>query len=108
MDPTVILTMSITDLAAALRSRRVTSVEVLQAFKTRCVEVDRACNAITCFVDEAETWAQEADEHIARTGEPVGPLHGVPFTVKDHYALKGYPVLNFRCKLPLTPFTRYL
>jgi amidase len=94
MDSAAILAMGVADLAAALRDRRVTSTEVLQVYKTRCVHVDRACNAVTCFVEEASGWAKEADEHIERTGEPLGPFHGVPFTVKDHYALKGYPVRN--------------
>lgn len=37
--------------------------------------------------------AEALDRHYADTGGgTVGPLHGVPCTVKDHFAVKGYPV----------------
>ena len=67
-------------------------METLAAYKERAEEVNYACNALTCWVAEAEDLAKEADAHLARTGKTLGPLHGVPCTVKDHYALKGYPV----------------
>jgi len=34
--------------------------------------------------------AREQDEYQASTGNTLGPLHGVPFTLKDSYAVKGY------------------
>ena len=67
-------------------------METLRAYKERAEQVDYACNALTCWVDEAEEQAEHADAYLARTGHTLGPLHGVPCTVKDHYALKGYPV----------------
>ena len=67
-------------------------METLQAYKERAEEVHFATNALTCWIDEAEDQAKEADAYLARTGKTLGPLHGVPCTVKDHYAVKGYPV----------------
>jgi Asp-tRNA(Asn)/Glu-tRNA(Gln) amidotransferase A subunit family amidase len=34
--------------------------------------------------------AKEMDERFARLGKPVGPLHGVPMTLKDQFNVKGY------------------
>jgi len=33
--------------------------------------------------------AQALDKHLLATGEPVGPLHGLPISVKDHIFIKG-------------------
>lgn len=33
--------------------------------------------------------AQACDEHLARTGKPIGPLHGLPVSLKDNFNLKG-------------------
>lgn len=33
--------------------------------------------------------AEARDEHLARTGKPVGPLHGLPVSLKDNFNLKG-------------------
>lgn len=42
----------------------------------------------TCFARALET-AKARDEHLARTGKPVGPLHGLPVSLKDNFNLKG-------------------
>jgi amidase len=41
--------------------------------------------------DEAIHRACELDEHLERTGKPIGPLHGLPISVKEHIYLKGSP-----------------
>jgi amidase len=48
-------------------------------------------NSLTeiCFED-ALRHARELDAHLAQTGKPVGPLHGVPMTLKDQFNVKGY------------------
>lgn len=33
--------------------------------------------------------ATARDEHLVRTGKPVGPLHGLPVSLKDNFNLKG-------------------
>lgn len=94
-----ILALSVRELALAIRCRTVSAARVLQAFRRRAEIVDAACNAVTCYVEEAARWAAEADEHLQRTGQVLGPLHGVPFSIKDHYALQGYPVTMGLAKL---------
>lgn len=70
------------ELAARIRSGALTSVQVVQAHLDRIQAVDPKINAIVTVNDHALAEAQAADDALA-AGEPVGPLHGVPFTVKD-------------------------
>lgn len=46
------------------------------------------CLSETCFAQGLET-AKRLDEHLARTGTPVGPLHGLPISLKDNFNLVG-------------------
>jgi fatty acid amide hydrolase len=58
----------------------------------RAETVTAATNSVACWVAEAEADAVEVDRRLRETGKAVGPLHGVPFSVKDHFAVRGYPV----------------
>lgn len=71
-----------TELAARIRSGELTSVAVVQAHLDRIAAVDPKINAIVTLNPDALAEARAADEVLAAGGE-VGPLHGVPFTVKD-------------------------
>lgn len=77
-----------TGLAALIRNGEVTSVEVVQAHLDRIAAVNPSINAIVSLNDAALAEAQAADDALA-AGEPVGPLHGVPFTVKDSLDTAG-------------------
>ena len=79
-----------TKLAELIRSRKVSSVEVVQAYLDRIEAVDPQVNAIVTVVDNALAHAKAADAAI-RSGEQLGPLHGVPFTVKDSIDTAGVP-----------------
>lgn len=78
------------ELAAAIRERRLSSVEVVTAFLDRIDEVDGRINAITTKVPRAEALAAaaKADEKVA-AGEPLGPIHGLPIAVKDLMDVAG-------------------
>jgi len=41
------------------------------------------------FFDEALQQAKSLDEHLQRTGQTVGPLHGLPVSLKDNFNVKG-------------------
>ena len=74
---------SATELARAIRRRKVSSQEVIEAHLRRIEEVNPKLNAMVQLTAESATaQAQKADQALAK-GEIVGPLHGVPFTVKD-------------------------
>jgi len=84
-------TRTANDLAAMIASGEVSSREVVDAHLERIDEVNGHCNAVTrVLADEARSAAASADASVA-AGDPLGPLHGVPFTVKENIELAGTP-----------------
>jgi amidase len=70
-------------LAEAIHTKELSSLEVIDAHLRRIAEVNPKLNAIVQLTTEtARTQARQADAALAR-GEVWGPVHGVPFTVKD-------------------------
>ncbi|KAJ0359960.1 hypothetical protein COL154_007846 [Colletotrichum chrysophilum] len=87
--------LAITDLNAAellpkLASGELKSIDVTKAFCKRAAAAHQLTNCLseTCF-DRAFATAQALDEHLERTGKPVGPFHGLPISLKDNFNLKG-------------------
>ena len=81
--------MPATELAQAIRSRRVSSVEVTQHFLSRIERLDPQLNAYLALAsDQALSDARAADDAVAR-GWTTGPLHGVPISIKDLELSKG-------------------
>ena len=72
------------DLAALIRQRKLSAVEVLQAHLLQIGRINPRVNAIVTQVPEDELLAQAraADELVAK-GSLLGPLHGIPIGVKD-------------------------
>ena len=84
-----LLFRSATSIAAAIRSREVSAVEVVEAHLHRIEAVNPKLNAVVQIAAErALSEARDADQTLAR-GEPLGPLHGVPFTIKDSIDTAG-------------------
>src|SRR5262245_17098474 len=80
---------STAQLSAELRAGRVSSVEALDAHLSQIEKHNAALNAVVTLDSErARVRARQADEALAR-GELWGPLHGVPFTLKDAHATAG-------------------
>ena len=79
---------SATELGGLIRRREVSSVEVVNACLARISEVNPRVNAVVRLADDALARAGDADARLAR-GEPIGPLHGVPFTIKDSLDTAG-------------------
>ena len=76
-------------LAAMIASRQVSSVEVIEAHLARIDKVNPHLNAITrVLADEALAAAKAADAAVS-AGDALGPLHGVPLTVKQNIDLAG-------------------
>jgi amidase len=71
---------SATELAALIASREVSSREVVEAHLSRIAEVNGYVNAITVVLSESARAAADAADRT----EISGPLHGVPFTVKEN------------------------
>ncbi|RZQ65326.1 amidase [Amycolatopsis suaedae] len=81
------------EIAAAVRSGELSAREALDAHLARVDDVNPAVNAVTVRFDEAREQADRVDERI-RAGEPVGPLAGVPFTVKENIDVAGHPTTH--------------
>jgi aspartyl-tRNA(Asn)/glutamyl-tRNA(Gln) amidotransferase subunit A len=80
---------TITDIAAALRSREVSSVELTEWLLDRIARLDGDLNAYLTVSDSlALEQAYRADEELAEHIDR-GPLHGVPVAVKDLIATRG-------------------
>jgi amidase len=78
-----------TELAAAIRERRISSTEALNAHLAQIARHNPRLNAVVTLDEErARHRAHEADEATAR-GEVWGPLHGVPMTLKDGHSTAG-------------------
>lgn len=77
-----------TALAALIRSRDISPVEVMQAHLDRIEALNPTINAIVSVSDLALAGAREA-ERAVMAGAELGPLHGVPFTVKDSIDTAG-------------------
>ena len=78
-----------TALAALIRTRQMSSREVVQAHLDRINAVNPPINAIVTLVAEDALRAADAADQAVASGAPLGPLHGVPFTVKDSIDTAG-------------------
>jgi aspartyl-tRNA(Asn)/glutamyl-tRNA(Gln) amidotransferase subunit A len=83
--------MTALDLAAAYRMKTLSPVEVAEAALMRLAALEPKLNAF-CVVDrDGAAAAARAAEKRYRSGEPLGPLDGVPATIKDLILMKGFP-----------------
>jgi len=82
------------DITHAIRARRVSSVEVLESVLQRVQQINPRINAIVdLMIEDALATAERADEAVRRS-EPLGPLHGVPVTVKINVDFAGRATTN--------------
>jgi len=80
-----------TSLADAIRSHKLTAEEVTIAFCKRAAIAQQVCNCLTeIFFEDAIERAKFLDSEYARTGKTLGPMHGVPVSLKDTFEVKGY------------------
>jgi amidase len=78
-----------TELTQALRGKVISSRELLEHLLARVEEINPRLNAVVALdVDRARANADAADAATA-SGNPTGPLHGVPMTVKDVWETDG-------------------
>lgn len=81
--------MDVGTLAQAIRDRSISPVEVMEATLAQIKRLQHSVNAfISVPEDQAMTAAQRAEAAVM-AGKPLGPLHGVPFSVKDLLATAG-------------------
>jgi amidase len=80
-----------TSLASAIAASKYSAKETTTAFCKRAAVAQQLTNCLTeiCFL-EAIKAASELDEQFKKTGKPIGPLHGVPMTLKECFHVKGF------------------
>jgi fatty acid amide hydrolase len=80
-----------TELARDIAAGRISAVEAVETHIDRIEEVDSTINAVVHRrFEEARREAAAADAS-RRRGDPPGPLHGVPITIKDQFDVRGLP-----------------
>ncbi len=81
--PTDLCFLPATDLAARIRRRDISPVEVVESYLRRIEERNPAVNAYTLVLADQAMDAARGAEAAVVAGRPLGPLHGVPIAIKD-------------------------
>lgn len=88
-----LLQRSASDMARAVRAREISAAELVGAQLERIAEVNPSLNAVVeLCAERARAEADAADQAVAQAGShgaALGPLHGVPFTLKDSHDTAG-------------------
>ena len=88
LDPT---TLTIAGVAPRIAAREVSPVELIACYLDRVKRLNPVLNAYsTVMEDDALAAARRAEQEIGN-GNYRGPLHGIPVSIKDNLAVKGYP-----------------
>jgi amidase len=83
--------MSATELAEAIRSRQVSSQDVIEAQLERIEAVNDSINAVVIVMAEQALKAAGTADRAVADGADLGPFQGVPFTVKENIDVTGTP-----------------
>ncbi len=82
--------LSATELAKAIRRKRLSPVEVTRAILDRIDQLNPQLNAFVTLTDKAALRdARRAEKMLMQNSASLGPLHGVPFSTKDLVITKG-------------------
>src|SRR3990172_4571939 len=82
--------MPASEMAAAIRRKKVSPVEVMKAVLGRIERLNPTLNAfVTLTAEQAMRSARAAERALGKRSARLGPLHGVPFSTKDLVVTKG-------------------
>ncbi|MCB0826666.1 MAG: amidase [Armatimonadetes bacterium] len=83
--------LSVVELAELIRTKQITSTELTKIYLARMKKYGNNLRCLITLTEErALAEAKQADAEIA-VGQYRGPLHGIPYGVKDLFAVPGYP-----------------
>ena len=89
MTPVALEELTIADTARRIRKRELSPIKLAELYLERIETLNPALNAyLTLTKDQALTAARAAEREIRR-GKYRGPLHGIPFSIKDNLAMRG-------------------
>jgi amidase len=80
-----------TELARAIRKRKIGCVELLDLYQKRVETYNPELNAVIATDFEAARKRAKAADKAVKAGKKLGPLHGVPMTMKESYDIAGFP-----------------
>ena len=84
--------LSVHELSAAIQARRLSPVDLVDAYLERIEAKQPKLQAfVQVYAEDARLAAEAADKAI-RSGHSVGPLHGVPIALKDLIEIEGKTV----------------
>ena len=83
--------LSATELAQKIRDGAISSIALTEYFIERIERLDNDINAVVVRTFEGARSAALAADQAAAGGRWLGPLHGVPMTIKESYVLAGTP-----------------
>ncbi|KAL5362189.1 alpha-glucosidase [Aspergillus floccosus] len=93
-------------LLQSIAERKFSSEEVVQSFCKRAAIAQQLTRCLTePLFDRAIQRAKFLDQHLQQAGTPVGPLHGLPVTVKDSFNIKGVDSTTGLAALAFQPAT---
>ena len=93
-DPTDLTKCTATSLLDLYRRREASPVEVTEAVLDRIDRLNPVLNCFALVAAEEAIEAAHASEARWQSGEPVGPLDGVPVSIKDLILTRGWPTLR--------------
>ncbi len=82
---------SATKIIGQIASGDISAREVVEAHIARIEEVNPALNALVVERFEAARLEADAADHARSDGQPLGPLHGLPITIKEQFNVTGLP-----------------
>src|SRR3979409_1953702 len=91
------------ELAAEYRARTLSPVEVTEAALARIEALEPALHALYAFAPTGVRADAKASEARWQLGEPLGPIDGIPITLKENIATRGTPVPLGTAATELTP-----
>jgi aspartyl-tRNA(Asn)/glutamyl-tRNA(Gln) amidotransferase subunit A len=80
-----------TELVRLIRARKLSPVELTRAVLERIERLNPTLNAFCTVTADSALAAARRAEQAVMSGEPLGPIHGLPFSVKDLALTKGVP-----------------
>src|SRR5690349_20909426 len=78
-------------LAAAVRKKKIGCLELLDLYLKRIETYNPKLNAVIATDIEGARKRAKAADRAVKSGKKLGPLHGVPMTIKESYDVAGFP-----------------
>lgn len=82
--------MTVLQLGSLIRSKQVTSIELVDLYTRRLKREDHVLKAVVSYTEELAREQATTADSLLRQGTYLGPLHGIPYGLKDVFAVPGY------------------